>query len=313
MLSESQRQAWETRLGAAHARLRLEREGALTPLGGFLASPRTNVAKFLLATSFIRLCFRLAGLHRHGYRQFLDARVVDHVVPVPDLHPDLDGVTLLQLSDLHLDLDPELVPAIKQRLVGLRYDIAVITGDFRNLTHGPVEPCLAATLDLLPHLRQPMYAVLGNHDTLAMVPPLEKAGLRFLLNEHIVWRRGRGQLVLAGVDDPRHFDTHDLDRAFAGAPADGVRVLLAHAPSIYREAAGHGVRLMLAGHTHGGQICLPGGRIVLSSDSSPRAFLRGPWRYGTMRGYTSAGTGASGAPVRFHCPAEISRHVLQRA
>lgn len=304
--------ALEQRLGTPAFQQRMRIEESLTALRGFAASPRTGMAKILLGSAALRLGFKLLGLQRSGYHQFLHPRVVDHAVAVRGLPPELEGVTILQLSDLHLDLDPHFVPALSRQLDGLTYDLAVITGDFRNRTIGPVGPAVAGTLELLAHLRPPVFAVLGNHDVLAMVPPLEAAGMRFLLNEHVVWRRGGAGLVVAGVDDPRYYATHDPDRAFAGAPADGVRVLLSHAPSVYPAAAAHGVHLMLAGHTHGGQICLPGGFMVLTSEKSPRRYLRGAWRDGETQGYTSPGTGACGAALRFHCPAEITRHILSR-
>ena len=305
--------ALERRLGSeAFQRRRRAELALLLPLRNFTASPRTNAAKLVLSSPFIRLCFHLLGLHRRGYEQFLNPRVVEHVVCLPGLPAALDGVTILQMSDLHLDLDPGFVPALTKILDGLPYDMVVITGDFRNLTAGPPEPSIAGTIELLRHLHAPVYAVPGNHDTLAMVPPLEAAGLRFLLNEHIVWKRGHAALVVAGVDDAVYHETHDLTRAFAGAPANTIRVLLSHSPAVYREAPAHGVQLLLAGHTHGGQICLPGGRMVISSERCPRKYQRGAWTYEGVQGYTSPGTGACGVPLRFHCPAEITMHVLRR-
>ena len=292
-----------------YRRLRAE-QMLLRPLRRFTASPRSNAAKLVLSSPFIRLCFRLVGLHQRGYDQFMHPHVVDHVVPLPDLPPALDGLTILQLSDLHLDLDPGLLPALARQLDTLQYDLAVITGDFRNLTAGLQELSIVGTIALLQHLHAPVYAVLGNHDALAMVPPLESAGLRFLLNEHIVWTRDNARIVVAGVDDAVYHESHDLAHAFAGAPADGVRVLLSHSPALYTEAPAHHVNLFLAGHTHGGQICLPGGRMILTGLHCPHHYLRGAWRYQGVQGYTSRGTGACGVPLRFHCPAEITLHKL---
>ena len=305
--------ALKHRMGAESFRRRLCAEHALLqPLRRFAASPRSNAAKLVLSSPFIRFCFRLLGLHRHGYDQFLHPRIVDRMVRLPNLPPALNGTTILQLSDLHLDLDPGFWPALAKQLDQLRYDMAVITGDFRNLTSGPPEPAVAGTIALLQHFRAPVYAVPGNHDALTMVPPLEAAGLRFLLNEHVVWTRGGAQMVVAGVDDAVYHESHDLAHAFAGSPGDAIRVLLSHSPALYSEAAAHGVHLMLAGHTHGGQICLPGGHMILTGLRCPRRYLRGAWSYKGMHGYTSSGTGACGVPLRFHCPAEVTLHRLQQ-
>lgn len=306
--------ALELRLGTAHFRRRLATEHDLKrPARRFTESPRSTIAKLVLNSTLIRACLHRLGLHRRGYEQFLNPQIITRNVLLPNLPPELNGVTILQISDLHLDLDPGFVPALTRHLAGLSYDLAVITGDFRNKTGGPSGPSIAGTIELMKHIRQPVYAVLGNHDSLEMVPPLESAGLRFLLNEHIVWSHHGANLVLAGVDDAVFHQTHDLTRAFANTPAGTIRVLLSHSPELYAEAAAHGVHLFLAGHTHGGQICLPGGRIVISGLHCPRRFLRGAWNYEGVQGYTSSGTGACGVPLRFHCPAEITLHKLVKA
>jgi predicted MPP superfamily phosphohydrolase len=68
---------------------------------------------------------------------------------------------------------------------------------------------------------------------------------------------------------------------------------------------------MLCGHTHGGQICLPGGIPVLTDCDAPRRMARGAWRHGRLAGYTSAGSGCSIVDARFHCPPEITLHTLR--
>ncbi|MFP4166438.1 MAG: metallophosphoesterase [Opitutales bacterium] len=230
------------------------------------------------------------------------------------LPPEFDGFTLLQLSDLHADLHPDFPAAAARALAPLQYDCTVITGDFRTCTFSDPTGATAATVELLRAVRGPVFAVLGNHDALEKVPVLEKeAGLRFLLNENVALRRGSEVLHLAGVDDPNFYKCHDLQRAASGIPDTACRILLSHSPQIHREAAARDFDLLLAGHTHGGQICLPGGAVVVHDGTSPRRLLAGPWREGRMLGYTSRGTGATGLPVRLNCPAEVTLHVLRRA
>ena len=161
-------------------------------------------------------------------------------------------------------------------------------------------------------LEQPKFAILGNHDFLAKVPVMEAAGIRFLLNEHIMLRRGEAKLCLIGIDDPNFYKTHNLERALDGAPLDVTKVLLSHAPQTYRMAEEKGIDLLIAGHTHGGQICLPGGYLIMHDHSAPRRILSGAWREGKLQGYTSRGTGGSGLPVRLNCPAEVTLHTLRR-
>jgi uncharacterized protein len=94
-------------------------------------------------------------------------------------------------------------------------------------------------------------------------------------------------------------------------PPDEFSILLSHTPEVYQQAAHAEFDLLLSGHTHGGQICLPG-RIPLSLDSVlPRRFGAGPWRYHDMQGYTSVGAGCSIVPARFNCPPEITIHYLR--
>jgi hypothetical protein len=256
---------------------------------------------------------RLLGIYRWGHRNFTALRLVENRIRHPRLPPGLDGLRVLQLSDLHLDLDPALGEAVRARLTGVDYDVAVITGDFRNTTDADHGPSVTETLNLLQALRQPVYAVLGNHDFIEIVPPLERAGLRFLLNEMVPIQTGGATLYLAGVDDPAFYGTDDLAGVRDAIPDDGFTLLLCHTPDRWREAAGCGFDVMLSGHTHGGQICLPGGRALVRVSNAPRDMQAGAWRYHELHGYTSVGTGACGVPLRYFCPPEITLHRLERA
>jgi predicted MPP superfamily phosphohydrolase len=148
---------------------------------------------------------------------------------------------------------------------------------------------------------------------LEMALDLERDGLPILLNETAEIRRGGDSLWIAGVDDPHYFQTHDLAGTRTKAPADAFVILLSHSPETYAEAAAQGFALQLSGHTHGGQICLPGGRHVVVPCKSPRRFIAGAWQHGSLQGYTSRGTGACGVAARWNCPPEITLHTLRRA
>lgn len=255
---------------------------------------------------------RLLGIHRWGYRNFLDLHLVERPLRHPRLPKALSGLRILQLSDLHLDLDPALGHVLRRRLSGVDYDLGVITGDFRNTTDADHDPSVAETMALLGALRHPVYAVLGNHDFIEIVPPLERAGLRFLLNEVVTVRHNGAVLYLGGVDDPNFYRTHDLAAVREAIPDDSFSLLLCHSPETYREAAGYGFDIMLSGHTHGGQICLPGGYALARVCDAPRPMQAGPWQYRGLVGYTSVGTGSCGVPLRFFCPPEITLHRLER-
>ncbi len=114
------------------------------------------------------------------------------------------------------------------------------------------------------------------------------------------------------MDDPHFYRADNIEKASADIPLEAFSILLAHTPEIYRQAAHAGFDLLLAGHTHGGQICLPGG-VALTLDSVlPRRMGAGAWKHHDMHGYTSVGAGSSVVPVRFNCPPEITVHTLQK-
>jgi predicted MPP superfamily phosphohydrolase len=158
-----------------------------------------------------------------------------------------------------------------------------------------------------------MFGVLGNHDTIRMVPGLEGMSIRMLLNESVVIERGGHRVHLAGIDDAHFYRVDNIEKAADAIPQEDFSILLSHTPEIYRQAAHAGFDLLLSGHTHGGQICLPGGIPITLDAAVPRSLGSGAWKYGTMAGYTSVGAGSSVVPVRFNCPPEITLHYLRSA
>lgn len=254
------------------------------------------------------------GLRKRGLRNTLDLRIVEHEVVIPNLPEPFEGFRLLQLSDLHCDLDRRIMERIAAGIATTHHDAVVLTGDYHNDIRKPFVNSINEMLRLIPILHPLRYAVLGNHDFLEKVPPLEEAGLPFLLNEALPLERDGKRLWICGIDDPHFFRTHDLVKARSGVPAGEPSILLSHSPETYREAAGFGYDLQLSGHTHGGQICAPGGiPVYRNAPGCRREHLAGSWREGTMVGYTSRGTGSAGVTARFHCPPEITVHILHAA
>ena len=223
-----------------------------------------------------------------------------------------DGFMVLQISDLHADMNHGAMCRLAQLLPTLEFDICVLTGDYRGKTYGPFEATLDAVAGVRACLPAPVYGVLGNHDTIRMVAGLEHIGIRMLLNESAVIVRQGQAIYLAGIDDAHHFGTHDIEKAAAAIPAEGFSILLSHTPEIYRDAAEAEFDLLLAGHTHGGQICLPGSIPVTLDADLPRRMGSGAWKYREMAGYTSVGVGTSIVAARLNCPPEITLHRLAR-
>lgn len=301
----------EKRIGRVHLRQRLgiEADHATQVFG----RGRTffHIENWYSIHALIRLTLRGLGLYRRGLRNATAIQIRHNTVIIPRLPAAFDGFTLLHLSDLHLDANPAYPTALIERLRQVDYDLCVITGDFRAKTHGPHDAAITALAQVRPHLRSPIYAILGNHDSIRMVSGIEALGITLLLNESVRVERGGATIHLAGIDDPHYFQVDNFDKAAADIPPEATAILLSHSPETYRHAAHAGFDLLLGGHTHGGQICLPGGLALLTNTACPRRFCKGAWHYHAMQGYTSVGSGASVVGVRYNCPPEITLHHLR--
>jgi len=185
-------------------------------------------------------------------------------------------------------------------------DICVLTGDYHGATHGPYQAAMDGMSDLCSAIDRPMYGVLGNHDTIRMLPGIEDLGIRMLVNEAVEVQQDAARIHLAGVDDANFYGSDNLENAAAELLLQEFSILLSHTPELYQQAAHAEFDVMLSGHTHGGQICLPG-RVAMSLDAVlPRA-----WKYHNLVGYTSTGVRTSIVPVRFNCPPEVTIHELR--
>jgi uncharacterized protein len=304
--------ALEGRIGRTHLRQRLGLEGdhevfCFARPGAHFFYPEN----WYSVHGFIRTALRLAGLYERAQRNARTIRITHNRLTIAGLPHPFAGLRLLHLSDLHTDLDPRITQAICERLRGLDYDLCVLTGDYRARTYGPFQPALDGLALIRSSLRAPIYAILGNHDTIRLVPGLEAMGIRVLLNESVPIDRAGTVLHLAGIDDAHYYQVHNLHQAAAAIPTDGVALLLSHTPEVYRQAAHAGFQAMLCGHTHGGQICLPGGYALTWDARCPRRFAAGAWSYGAMSGYTSVGAGSSVVNARLNCLPEITLHELR--
>jgi len=256
---------------------------------------------------------RLSGLYGKGSANSRNFDVTTNRIGLPGLPTVFAGFRILHLTDLHLDLDPSFPPQLQSKLKNLDYDLCVITGDFRAATFGDYRECLKKMSMIAATLKNPIYGVLGNHDFIEMVTPLEEMGIKLLLNEAIEIELQGDSIWLAGVDDPHFYQTDNLQKASEQISTESAAILMSHSPELYKQAAASGFDLMLCGHTHGGQICLPGGTPILTNGNCPRQYVAGKWKYRELSGYTSKGVGCSGVPVRFNCLPEIVLHVLEPA
>lgn len=302
----------EARVGRVHLRQRL---GIETDYEAKIFGQGRNffhIENWISIRGVMRGILKASGIYGRGRRNARAIRLREHTVPLRHLPPAFDGFTLLQITDLHLDMADDIPLALAAALRGLKYDVCVMTGDFRANTFGPIEPAVTAMTGLRPHLNGPVYGVLGNHDSIRMVPRFEDMDIRMLLNEFVAIDRGGDAIYIAGIDDPHYYQADNMEKASDQIPPEAVSILLAHSPEVYRHAAHADFDIMLCGHTHGGQICLPGGLPLLLNARCPRRYCKGAWQYHRMRGYTSVGSGPCIVDVRVNCPPEITLHRLVR-
>jgi predicted MPP superfamily phosphohydrolase len=239
------------------------------------------------------------------------ARVRDVEIPIASLPPALAGFTIAQITDVHVGptIERDHVDAVVDAVNALDADLVAITGD---LVDGSVPELSHHTAPLGRIVaRHGVYFVTGNHEYYSGVQPwiaeLRRLGIRVLLNEHVVVEHEGERVVVAGVTDvsAHHFvpaHRSDPQKAIAGAPADAVKLLLAHQPRSAPAASSAGFDLQLSGHTHGGQF-LPWNFFVRFQ----QPFTAGLARLGRLWVYTSRGTGYWGPPKRLGAPSEITR------
>jgi len=301
----------EARFGRAYVarRLSIEARHALR-----VQNRRRNVyhpENWYRLPGVIERCLKLVGMHGRARRNARRIVVRENDVSLAHLPRAFDGYTLLHLTDLHVDINDTIAHDIADVVRDLAYDACVLTGDYRAATAGAIDATIDGMRRVCAVLREPIFGVLGNHDSLRMVPALDEMGVQTLINESVEVRRGTDAMCIAGIDDAHFFGADDIVAARAGVDPDRVSVLLSHTPEVYDEAAAAGFDLMLSGHTHGGQICLPGGVPIILDARLPRRLGRGAWRVGRMHGYTSAGAGTSIIDARINCPPEVVLHRLR--
>jgi uncharacterized protein len=303
----------EERLGPLHARQRLgiEKDHEAQVFGQGLTF--FHLENWYSAPAIIRTILKLAGLYWRARRNAESIVVRRNDLRFAELPPAFDGFTILHISDLHADMNEAAMGNLIQLVGGMQYDLCVLTGDYRGKTFGPFEPTLEWMAKVRAQLKEPIFGVLGNHDTIQMVPTMEAKGIRILLNECETIVRGDQRIYLAGIDDAHFYRVDNIEKAALQIPESAFSILLSHTPEVYHQAAHTNFNLMLSGHTHGGQICLPGSIPIKLEAVLPRRMGAGAWQYQSMTGYTSVGAGSSVLPVRLNCPPEIALHCLRRA
>ncbi|MBT3553008.1 MAG: metallophosphoesterase [Rhodospirillaceae bacterium] len=256
---------------------------------------------------------RVTGIIKLGTRNALNIKLTEIDLSFEHLPEEFDGYRLLQISDPHFDTIAGIDDAICKIAKNVAADLCVITGDIQGRHVYQLDQPVASVERLLPHITAPdgIFAILGNHDSLRLIPALEKLGVTFLVNETVSLARGNSQIFITGLDDVHSYYTPAASGVLKDTP-QGFKIALVHSPGIENEAEAAGYGLYLCGHTHGGQVALPGGHPLNLNLHDGAIRDVGAWKIGNMLGFTSRGAGVSILPVRFNAPAEITVLTLCR-
>ena len=159
----------EERLGPLHARQRLgvETDHEAQIFGHGLLS--LHIADWYPVQSVIRNALKLTGLYWRGRQNAGSILVKRNDVMFKELPPLFDGFTILHLSDMHVDMNEAAMQRLIELVSDIRYDLCVLTGDYRGKNFGPFEATLNGVARVRAHLKGPVYGVLGDHDTIQMV------------------------------------------------------------------------------------------------------------------------------------------------
>ena len=278
--------------------------------------------KFLLTAAGVIAASTL-GFGEEGFTgESSHATLVRVEMGLERLPKAFDGFTIAHLSDFHYDDVFSVTPIRKAiRIVnGLDPDLVVLTGDFVTTSFLPrhkdpeaaraAVPCAKLLRDLRSRLG--CVAVLGNHDVEAdpdfITEVLEAQGISVLRNRSQVVEREQARLWFCGMDSL--WGHPHLDLALRGVPANESAVLCVHEPDFADVASRHPIDLQLSGHSHGGQVWIPG----IGAPWLPRfarKYPRGQYQVGGMSLYTNLGLGTIRIPVRLNCVPEVTLITLR--
>lgn len=268
---------------------------------------RKQIVAVLLALA-AAIGFAVAWWSRfvHPFR----TRLAHVIMPVPRKHAHLDGLTIAFVTDIHIGphFRPEDLRPTVDYLRKVQPDLLIFGGDYISESPRFIDQVISPVEDMVATARYGAWGILGNHDVsnapARVEAALERAGVRMLVNAAAEVCTDRGSLWLVGIDDAL-LGAPDTRKAFAGVPADAAVIALWHEPDLADSIAPFDPIFMLSGHTHGGQVRIPG----LERAPAPklgRRYVLGRFDVQGMPLYVSPGVGMYRPPVRFNCPPEIT-------
>jgi predicted MPP superfamily phosphohydrolase len=268
--------------------------------------------RLINAAGNLALAAPFAALAYGSLIERLNFHVREVDVPIPGLPDDLDGLRLLQISDIHLSpfLSEKQLARVIDAANGLHPHLVAVTGDLISSRGDPLDACIKQLARLKSDAG--LVGCMGNHERVAgaedyTATAAGRVGLNFLRSQSQQLRFGKATLNVAGVDyqpiNQKRTYLHGADRLIVPGATN---LLLSHNPDVFPVAARQGYNLMLAGHTHGGQVSVE----IFDEAITPVRFFThyvyGLYRQGSASAYVTRGIGTIGIPARIGAPPEIS-------
>ena len=242
-----------------------------------------------------------------GIRNAADLKIEEVEFAFNNLPAAFDNTRILLITDLHIDAMDSLFEIIVNAAEKIDYDFCILGGDYSFGCDHENNVAYSQMSQLAQFLakKSRVFGILGNHDRYNMAQTLEQSGVEMLINDNVCLDRGGDKIYISGLDDCHYYGSDDIALADQNIEQVAFKIMVCHSPERYKEVAKVGYCLYLAGHTHGGQVCLPGGAAPVTGTTTPRRLIKGKWKEKAIAGYTSRGVGVSGLNVRYFCPPEI--------
>jgi predicted MPP superfamily phosphohydrolase len=267
---------------------------------------------FIYTLIILKWLLKITGIYNRGLKNGNDIVLTKQELFFSDLPKSFDGFTIVHLSDLHIENHPELELKVIDLLKNENIDLCALTGDYQVELHGSMSTSIHRMKTLVENINSKygFTGILGNHDSCHVVNSLEQIGINMLINENQWIKKGNDKIQIIGTDDVHYYFTDQCTLALEDADK-GFTIALVHSPEVFDTAADAGTNLYLCGHTHAGQICLPGGIALIKHLNHGKKYYKGKWNYKDMQGITSAGVGTSGIPIRYNTKGEVVHITLR--
>lgn len=227
-----------------------------------------------------------------------------------NLPPSFKNLKFVHLTDLHSKNFGKKEKKVLNILDQLKPDFIFITGDIVDWTTRNFKSCQRFWHELTKNYQGRVFAVFGNHEHLnprfkELLPLLRESGIEVLNNQAKEITIKEVSFYLIGVDDP-HFGYDDIEKAMQGVGNEGVKILLAHSPEIFRKVKGKNINVVLTGHTHAGQVNIPLLVDLILPLKYDRKYKKGLFKEKNTYLYVNRGIGTTILPVRFNSLPEIT-------